>query len=43
MRIDRPQDQDRLLARLAGAALVLASLTLGAAFHGVPGAHAGAA
>jgi hypothetical protein len=42
VRVDRPQDQDRLLARLAGAALVLASLILGAAFQGVPGALVGA-
>ena len=40
MRIDRPKDQDRLLARLAGAVLVLASLSLGGALEGLPGALA---
>jgi MtfA peptidase len=40
VRIDRPQD--RLLARLAGAMVVLAALILGAAFRGFSGALAGA-
>lgn len=42
MRSDRPPDQDRLLARLAGAVLILASLSLGGALQGLPGAIAGA-
>ena len=40
MRVDRPQD--RLLARLAGAMVVLASVSLGGAFRGFSGALAGA-